>query len=75
MVKQGHMNQQIISFWLNQDPTSKVGGEVVFGGIDWRHFRGDHTYLPVTRKGYWQVFCDENFVVHSDIFLSNVLKF
>ncbi|KAF3456430.1 hypothetical protein FNV43_RR01080 [Rhamnella rubrinervis] len=55
MIKQGHMSQQIISLWLNQDPTSKVGGEVVFGGIDWRHFRGDHTYLPVTRKGYWQI--------------------
>ncbi|KAH7513540.1 aspartic proteinase [Ziziphus jujuba] len=55
MVEQGHMAQQIISFWLNRDPKAKVGGEIVFGGIDWRHFRGDHTYLPITRSGYWQI--------------------
>lgn len=61
MVNQGHMTQKIISFWLNRDPKAKVGGEVVFGGIDWRRFRGDHTYLPITRKGYWQVFYSETF--------------
>lgn len=55
MMQQGHMNQQIFSLWLNRDPNAKVGGEIVFGGFDWRHFRGDHTYVPLTEKGYWQV--------------------
>lgn len=31
------------------------GGEIVFGGIDWRHFRGDHTYVPLSQQGYWQI--------------------
>ncbi|KAJ1418747.1 Saposin-like type B, region 1 [Sesbania bispinosa] len=57
MMEQGHMAQKIFSLWLNPDPMAKVGGEIVFGGIDWRHFRGDHTYVPVTQKGYWQGGC------------------
>ena len=55
MIKQGHMAQKMFSFWISRDRMSKVGGEIVFGGLDWRRFTGDHTYFPVTRKGYWQV--------------------
>jgi hypothetical protein len=56
MIEQGHMAQKIFSLWLNQNPDSNIGGEIVFGGIDWRHFRGDHTYVPVSQQGYWQVY-------------------
>ncbi|EOY06950.1 Aspartic proteinase oryzasin-1 isoform 2 [Theobroma cacao] len=55
MVQQGHVSQKIFSLWLNRDLTSEVGGEIVFGGLDWRHFRGEHTYVPVTKSGYWQI--------------------
>ncbi|XP_019093418.1 PREDICTED: aspartic proteinase A2-like [Camelina sativa] len=27
---------------------------VWFGGVDPNHFRGEHTYVPVTQRGYWQ---------------------
>jgi phytepsin len=56
MIEQGHMTQKVFSLWLNQNPASNIGGEIVFGGIDWRHHKGDHTYVPVTQKGYWQVY-------------------
>lgn len=56
MIEQGHMTQKIFSLWLNQNPDSNIGGEIVFGGIDWRHFRGDHTYVPLSQQGYWQVY-------------------
>ncbi|KAE8714265.1 Aspartic proteinase oryzasin-1, putative isoform 3 [Hibiscus syriacus] len=39
---------------LCRDFTSEFGGEIVFGGLDWRHFRGDHTYVPVAKTGYWE---------------------
>lgn len=55
MVQQGLVSKQIFSFWLNRDPNSKVGGEIIFGGVDWTHVRGEHTYVPVTEYGYWQV--------------------
>ncbi|KAK7354523.1 hypothetical protein VNO80_19988 [Phaseolus coccineus] len=55
MIEQGHICHKIFSLWLNQDPTEEMGGEIVFGGIDYRHFRGDHTYVPLSQKGYWQI--------------------
>ncbi|XP_061354790.1 aspartic proteinase-like [Gastrolobium bilobum] len=55
MIEQGHLSKKIFSLWLNQDPMAKIGGEIVFGGIDSRRFIGDHTYFPLSQKGYWQI--------------------
>ena len=55
MVNQGLVKEQVFSFWFNRNPEEDLGGEVVFGGMDPKHYKGDHTYVPVTRKGYWQV--------------------
>lgn len=55
MVKQGLVKEKVFSFWLNRDPNAEEGGEIVFGGADPNHFKGKHTFVPVTRKGYWQV--------------------
>ncbi|PSR97837.1 Aspartic proteinase [Actinidia chinensis var. chinensis] len=55
MLQQGLVSQPVFSFWLNRDPKSKVGGEIVFGGVDWRHFTGEHTFVPITPNGYWQI--------------------
>ncbi|KAF1890797.1 hypothetical protein Lal_00043094 [Lupinus albus] len=54
MVKQGLVEEPVFSFWLNRNPEEEQGGEIVFGGVDPAHFKGEHTYVPVTRKGYWQ---------------------
>ncbi|KAI7752075.1 hypothetical protein M8C21_003757 [Ambrosia artemisiifolia] len=54
MVKQGLVQEPVFSFWLNRDAKEVDGGELVFGGIDHNHFKGKHTYVPVTEKGYWQ---------------------
>lgn len=55
MVKQGLVKEPIFSFWLNRNPQADEGGEIVFGGVDPNHYKGKHTYVPVTHKGYWQV--------------------
>ncbi|CAM8887601.1 unnamed protein product [Rhodiola kirilowii] len=54
MVKQGLVKEQVFSFWMNRNVEDEEGGEIVFGGVDPKHFKGKHTYVPVTQKGYWQ---------------------
>ncbi|KAK3433456.1 hypothetical protein EUGRSUZ_D01351 [Eucalyptus grandis] len=54
MVKQRLVKEPVFSFWLNSNPDEEEGGELVFGGVDQKHFKGKHTYVPVTQKGYWQ---------------------
>eukprot|EP00252_Welwitschia_mirabilis_P025767 TRINITY_DN8194_c0_g1_i2.p1 TRINITY_DN8194_c0_g1~~TRINITY_DN8194_c0_g1_i2.p1 ORF type:complete len:468 (+),score=72.12 TRINITY_DN8194_c0_g1_i2:58-1461(+) len=54
MVSQGAVKEPIFSFWLNRNADDSEGGELVFGGADPKHYKGEHTYVPVTQEGYWQ---------------------
>ncbi|CAI9090114.1 OLC1v1024807C2 [Oldenlandia corymbosa var. corymbosa] len=54
MVKQGLVAEPVFSFWFNRRTEEEQGGELVFGGVDPSHFKGDHVFVNVTRKGYWQ---------------------
>ncbi|KAH0760329.1 hypothetical protein KY290_016402 [Solanum tuberosum] len=55
MLLQRIVTQPIFSLWLNRDPKSRLGGEILFGGVDSTHFRGQHTYVPVAQNGYWEI--------------------
>ncbi|XP_019180056.1 PREDICTED: aspartic proteinase-like isoform X2 [Ipomoea nil] len=55
MLLQETVAQPLFSFWLNPNPKSSIGGEILFGGLDWTHFKGEHTFAPVARNGYWQI--------------------
>ncbi|XP_021774695.1 aspartic proteinase-like isoform X1 [Chenopodium quinoa] len=56
MIQQKLVSQQIFSLWLNQNALStEVGGEIVFGGINWKRHRGDHVYVPMANSEYWQI--------------------
>jgi phytepsin len=61
LVKQRLVKDNVFSFWLNRDEDSDSGpgGELVLGGIDPEHHIGPHTWLNVTREGYWQIAMDD----------------
>jgi hypothetical protein len=75
MVKQGLVKDPVFSFWLNRNPNEEQGGELVFGGVDPAHFKGEHTYLPVTRKGYWQVGLTVNMFIHYAMLIMHFLQY
>jgi hypothetical protein len=58
LIKQRLVTQPLFSFWLNRDVKDGEGGEIILGGSDAAHYRGEHTWAPVTRRGYWQFAMD-----------------
>ncbi|KAI9287739.1 endopeptidase [Umbelopsis sp. AD052] len=58
MVNRDLIEEPVFSFYLsnaNEGGDESNGGELVFGGVDDAHYKGDIHYAPVTRKGYWEV--------------------
>ncbi|BGP18204.1 hypothetical protein JCM10213_007832 [Rhodosporidiobolus nylandii] len=52
MLNQGLLDSPVFAFWLGKDP---LQGEATFGGLDPAHYTGKVDYVPVRRKGYWEV--------------------
>jgi cathepsin D len=48
----------VFAFYLNRDPNGQTGGELTLGGTDKSHYKGDITYVPITKEGYWQFHLD-----------------
>lgn len=56
----GLLSQPVISVFLpSVRRNGGVGGEYLFGAIDSTKYKGELTYVPVTRLGYWQVTMDD----------------
>ena len=58
MIEQGLIDEPVFSFWLNRKVGDSPGGELVLGGMDESHYTGEHTWVPVTRRGFWQFALD-----------------
>ncbi|XP_077558503.1 lysosomal aspartic protease-like isoform X3 [Haemaphysalis longicornis] len=58
MVLQHLVPEPVFSFFLNRNSNSSTGGEITFGGVDKRFYKGPINYVPVTKKGYWQFAID-----------------
>ncbi|KAH6945001.1 hypothetical protein HPB50_006707 [Hyalomma asiaticum] len=71
MIQQGIVREPVFSVFLKRGagalgmPTGVDGGEIYFGGIDEAHYSGELFYVPVSKKGYWQLAVDSvKFGVH-----------
>lgn len=66
MLRQGIIDEPVFSFWLNRDKDDQNGGELVLGGVNPDHFKGEHTWARVTRRGFWQFDMEKIKVKHMD---------
>jgi len=54
LVESGQLAQPVFAFYLgNMQP-----GELVFGGVDEKHYTGSFTFVPLTSETYWEVALD-----------------
>lgn len=53
------VEKNVFSFYLNRNPTTQPGGELLLGGTDPKYYTGDFDYFNVTRKAYWQIHMDQ----------------
>lgn len=56
MINQGLVKDKVFSFWLNRNLRDEKEGEIIFGGMDPKHYKMNHQYVPVTKNGHWQVY-------------------
>merc|ERR1712039_1155120 len=55
LVDSKQLEQPVFAFYLgNNQP-----GELVFGGVDEKHYTGDFTFVPLSSETYWQVAMDD----------------
>lgn len=51
LVGSGQLTKPVFAFYLgNNQP-----GELVFGGVDPKHYTGDFSFVPLSSETYWQV--------------------
>ncbi|NP_988964.1 cathepsin D precursor [Xenopus tropicalis] len=59
IMEQKLVDSNIFSFYLNRNPDTLPGGELLLGGTDPAFYTGDFNYMNVTRKAYWQIHMDQ----------------
>ncbi|KAL1007781.1 hypothetical protein UPYG_G00091510 [Umbra pygmaea] len=58
LMSQKKVEQNVFSFYLNRNPATQPGGELLLGGTDPKYYSGDFHYLNITRQAYWQIHMD-----------------
>ncbi|XP_019723105.1 cathepsin D [Hippocampus comes] len=58
MMSQKKVEKNVFSFFLNRNPDTEPGGELLLGGTDPKYYTGEFSYVNVTRQAYWQIRMD-----------------
>uniref|UniRef100_A0A7N8WJ73 Cathepsin D n=1 Tax=Mastacembelus armatus TaxID=205130 RepID=A0A7N8WJ73_9TELE len=59
IMSQKKVEKNIFSFYLNRNPETSPGGELLLGGTDPKYYSGDFNYVNITRQAYWQIHMDK----------------
>ena len=51
-IQQKLLQDSVFSFWLNRNVGGNRGGELVLGGVDNTHFKGEHTWYAACPSAY-----------------------
>lgn len=54
LVQSGKLDDAVFAFYLG----NKAPGELIFGGVDQKHFTGTFSYVPLKWEGYWEIAMD-----------------
>ena len=54
LIDQGLIDEPVFSIYLTDNDSGKQS-QAVFGGVDEDHYNGKLYYVPLRRKGYWEV--------------------
>ncbi|KAL4622721.1 cathepsin D-like [Arapaima gigas] len=55
IMSQKKVEKNVFSFYLNRNPETQPGGELLLGGTDPKYYTGDFFYMNVTKQAYWQI--------------------
>ncbi|KAJ3045082.1 Vacuolar protease A [Rhizophlyctis rosea] len=55
MINQKLIDEPIFGAYFGDNNDGGDGGEISFGGVNEDHFKGEITWAPIIRKGYWEV--------------------
>ncbi|XP_076841100.1 cathepsin D [Brachyhypopomus gauderio] len=58
MMSQKKVDKNVFSFYLNRNPQTQPGGELLLGGTDPKYYTGDFSYVNISRQAYWQIHMD-----------------
>ncbi|KAF5897545.1 cathepsin D [Clarias magur] len=58
IMSQKKVEKNVFSFYLNRNPDTQPGGELLLGGTDPKFYTGDFHYVNITRQAYWQIHMD-----------------
>lgn len=58
LMRSSDCSEKVFAFWLNEDPSDPIGGEMTLCGSDPTRYSGDLTYVPVSEKKFWQFTTD-----------------
>ena len=55
LVKSGQLPEPVFAFYLG----NKQPGELVFGGVDPKHYTGSFSFVPLSSESYWEIKLDD----------------